>query len=116
MEEILHDLVSDLEKHVKRIKQKQDELDLKLKEVQRQQQYIKRTMEENEGITILGYANLNNIQICDDCISYLSRKAVKISMNNGYRIGIATHPVYGKVNTYHVDVLDMVFDEEFCSE
>lgn len=60
---------------------------------------------------IVGYCNLHNIPIDNKSANFLGRKATKLSKQKGYRIGRVTHPMYGEVNTYHTDILDIVIDE-----
>ena len=110
MENILSMLITELMEHVKRLEKKQKELDIRLKDLEKQHRILKRQMEEYKGISIFEYGEINDIPIFDECISHLSIKASKISRDKGYKIGSTSHPLYGRVNTYHVDVLDEVFE------
>lgn len=65
----------------------------------------------DKEFTIMGYANMNNILVDSKTATALGRKASWLSRENGYYIGGATHPIYGKVNTYHIDILEIVFEE-----
>lgn len=67
----------------------------------------------DKEFTIMGYANMNDILVTNKSANRLGRQASKLSRELGYDIGTASHPVYGRVNTYHLDILDKVFDEMF---
>ena len=60
--------------------------------------------------TITGYISLKNFRVSPDDYSSLGKLATKLSREKGYEIGSAPHPVYGRVNTYSVDILDDVFE------
>ena len=60
--------------------------------------------------TIIGYANLTGVRGIDRKIAAeLGHKASILSRKQGYRIGKEYDAKYGCVNTYHVDILQMVF-------
>ena len=103
------DILMEMAKHLKSIEAKQMEQENLLKTVQNE---LKRKADAmNNQFTIQGYANLHNIYINYKTAAYLSRKAARLTRDKGYRIGSVTHPVFGRVNTYHADILDAVFDE-----
>ncbi len=95
------DILIEMAKHLKSIEAKQKE----------QENLLKTIQNEHNQFTIQGYANLHNISINYKTAAYLSRKAARLTREKGYRIGSATDPVFGSMNTYHVDILDTVFDE-----
>ena len=112
------DLIIAAAQQLKLIEEKQLEQEKELQIFKNEQRVLKGKVDiiNDKEFTILGYFNMHNMHINNNRALYLGKKAAKLSRDNGYCIGSATHPVYGKVNTYHVDILDMVFDEEICSE
>ena len=58
--------------------------------------------------TISGFASIRKQRIDVSRANLLGRKATKLSKEYGYDIGKASDPRYGTVNTYHVDILNMV--------
>ncbi|WP_289022851.1 hypothetical protein [Desulfobacter postgatei] len=61
---------------------------------------------EGEGYyTIVGYCNLHNKKVDSKQAAELGKRAAEICRNNSFSIGSASHPLYGKVNTYPQDVL-----------
>lgn len=58
--------------------------------------------------TISGFASIRKQRIDVSKANLLGRKAAKLSKEYGYDIGKASDPRYGTVNTYHVDILNMV--------
>jgi Rha family phage regulatory protein len=116
------DLIIATAQHLKALEVKQIEHDFKLLELKDEQGIIKNEQRILKGkvdilndkeFTVMGYGNMNNMHLNNQTAQYLGRKASKLSKDKGYKIGSASHPVYGRVNTYHEDVLDEVF-EAFC--
>lgn len=58
--------------------------------------------------TIAGFASVRKQNIDVSTANILGRKASKLSKEYGYDIGKVSDPRYGSVNTYHVDILNMV--------
>ena len=82
-----------------------DKVDERLLEVESRQMTI-----DQRHYTIIGYANLTGIRgVSRDVAAKLGRKAAAMSRKQGYHIGKEYDAKYGMVNTYHVDVLQEVF-------
>lgn len=62
--------------------------------------------------TVAGYASLRGINVDVKRASLLGRKAAKLSREYGVDIGEAHSEVFGRVNTYHVDILAEMFERE----
>lgn len=62
--------------------------------------------------TVAGYASLRGINVDVKRASLLGRKASKLSREYGVDIGEAHSEIFGRVNTYHVDVLAELFENE----
>lgn len=61
---------------------------------------------EGEGYyTIVGYCKLHNKKVDSKQAAELGKRASEICRNQNFSIGSASHPLYGKVNTYPQDVL-----------
>jgi len=58
--------------------------------------------------TIAGFASVRKQKIDVNRANLIGRKAAKLSREYGYDIGKVSDPRYGSVNTYHVDILNMV--------
>lgn len=67
------------------------------------------TTHNEDYYSVAGYASLRGINVDISKASMLGRKASKISKSYGYDIGGAKDPRFGRVNTYHVDILKEVF-------
>lgn len=66
---------------------------------------------EGEGYyTVVGYAKRRHIGVDAGVAAALGKVAAKLCREKNRRIGSAPHPVYGRVNSYPVDVLDRIFD------
>ena len=59
--------------------------------------------------TITGYIALKKYRVRPDDYSRLGKEASRLSKENGYPIGSAPHPTYGRVGVYSSDILDEVF-------
>ena len=59
---------------------------------------------------ITGYISLKKYRVSPKDYSSLGKLATKLSRERGYEIGSAPHPVYGRVNTYSIDILHDVFE------
>lgn len=58
--------------------------------------------------TIAGFASVRKQKIDVNKANLIGRKAAKLSREYGYEVGKVSDPRYGTVNTYHVDILNMV--------
>ena len=107
------DLIIAAAQRIKAVEIKQKEHDDQLKVIQHEQAVIKGKVDiiNDHEFTIMGYANLQNVPVTNKTANRLGRMAARLSRDNGLPIGTVAHPVFGRVNTYHVDVLDDVFDE-----
>ncbi len=70
------------------------------------------TTSPTDFYAVSGYASLRGIQIDISKASILGRKASKLSRESDYPIGEASDPRFGRVNTYHLDILKTIFDQE----
>ena len=64
-----------------------------------------------EYYTVAGYANIRGINVNLTLARPIGKCASNLSRELGYEIGKAHDERYGEVNTYHADVLGMVFDK-----
>ena len=113
-EQLTHiDLIIQLAQQLKILDEKQKEQEERLLLFEQEQKIIKGKVDiiNDKEYTIMGYANLHNIKLNDKAVINLGRMASRISWKKGYSIGSVTHPVFGRASTYHVDILDVVFDE-----
>lgn len=58
--------------------------------------------------TVAGFASVRKQKIDVNRANLIGRKAAKLSREYGYEVGKVSDPRYGTVNTYHVDILNMV--------
>jgi anti-repressor protein len=70
---------------------------------------------QKDFYTVAGYCSLRGLKIEIGKANMLGRKSTKLSNEYGYEIGSASDPRFGKVNTYHLDILSQVIDQE-CSK
>lgn len=63
----------------------------------------------SEYYSIIGFASRIGRRVTNDSALALGKYAGRYSRKHGYPIGEAPDPRYGKVNTYHIDVLESVF-------
>lgn len=63
--------------------------------------------------TIAGYASLRGKNIDINTANVYGRKASKLSRESDYEIGKISDPRFGVVNTYHADILKMVFGGKY---
>ena len=69
------------------------------------------TRPDVDQYTIAGYAKMRGVRIDVDRACFLGRRATMISRMYGYEIGRVRDSRFGKVNTYHLNILKAVFDE-----
>lgn len=87
--------------------------DARLDELKEKQDAMETKLDPVIGMdyfTITGYIALNKYKVNPDDYKTLGKEASKLSKQKGYKIGSAPHPVYGRVGTYHTDILKEVFD------
>lgn len=68
------------------------------------------TTHNEDYFTIAGYASLRGVNIDTSKANMLGRKAAKLSREYGYDIGKVTDSRFGKVNSYHLDILKSIFE------
>ena len=85
------------------------ELDNRLQVVEQKQQQLN---QDNDHFTIKGFCSLHQLDLSNGKMSALSRKAKKLSDVKDYTYHEITDPRWGKVWTYHVDILTELFEFE----
>ena len=68
------------------------------------------TTHNEDYFTIAGYASLRGVNIDTSKANMLGRKATKLSREYSYDIGKVTDTRFGKVNSYHLDILKNIFE------
>jgi anti-repressor protein len=63
----------------------------------------------SEYYSIVGFASRIGRRVTNESALALGKYAGRYSRKHGYPIGEAPDPRYGKVNTYHINVLESVF-------
>ncbi len=63
---------------------------------------------DSEFYTISGYCALRGFKKTTQECNILGRKATKMSKELDYSIGSQSHASYGRVNTYHLDILTQI--------
>ncbi len=61
--------------------------------------------------SITGYANLLNVKVPTQEANQMGRRASVLSKSKGYKIGKVPHERWGSVNSYHEEILDIIFSE-----
>lgn len=70
--------------------------------------HVKALAEGENYFTVVGYCNITERTVDAQQAACYGKQATAICRENGYIIGTAPHPVYGRINTYPRDVLDQV--------
>lgn len=96
----------DTERDLAALKASQDEHEQRLADVETRQTAMERG---TEYFTIVAFANRIGRRITNDKALELGKYAGRYSRKHGFPTGEAPDARYGKVNTYHVDVLESVF-------
>lgn len=97
------------ERRMTQLEETQDKQEQRLLEVESKQMTI-----DKNFYTVAGYANLKGFKgISRKLASDIGRKASGLSRRRGYEVGDEYDARYGKVNTYHEDILKEVFSEMF---
>ena len=81
-------------------------IDTRLQVVEAHQQQLD---QDNDHFTIKGFCSLHGIDLSNGKMSALSRKAKKLSEAKDYAHHEISDPRFGKVKTYHVDILTELF-------
>ena len=102
-------LIAHLAQSAYEIQQKQVEMDNRLIKVEQKQQQLD---QDNDHFTIKGYCTLHRLDLSNGKMSALSKKAKKLSDVKGYTYYEITDPRWGKVRTYHIDILTELFEFE----
>lgn len=85
------------------------ELDNRLQVVEQRQSQLN---QDNDHFTIKGFCSLHDIDLPNGKMSALSKKAKKLSDIKDYTYHEITDPRWGKVRTYHKDILTELFEFE----
>lgn len=91
------------------LEQRQQSEKMKQLESDVKQIEAKITTHNEDYYTVAGYASLRGINVDISKANMLGRKASKLSREYGYDISKIQDPRFGRVNTYHVDILKAVF-------
>ena len=85
------------------------ELDNRLQVVEQKQQQLN---QDNDHFTVKGFCALHKIDLSNGKMSAISKKAKKLSDIKDYTYHEITDPRWGKVKTYHIDILAELFEFE----
>ena len=99
-------LIAHLAQSAYEIQQKQSEMDNRLIKVEQKQQQLD---QDNDHFTIKGFCSLHGLDLSNGKMSAMSKKAKKLSEAKDYAYHEISDPRFGKVKTYHVDILTELF-------
>lgn len=102
-------LIAHFAKQAYLMQQKQSEMDNRLIKIEQKQQQLN---QDNDHFTIKGFCSLHGIDLSNGKMSALSKKAKKLSDVKDYTYHEITDPRWGKVRTYHKDILTELFEFE----
>lgn len=88
---------------------RQDSIEQTIKEVQAKQEAL---TDSSNFFSVLAFANLHEVGLTNGKLVALSKKAGKLSGRLGMAVGTISDPRWGKVKTYHKDVLTELFENE----
>ena len=88
---------------------RQDSIEHTVKEIQAKQEAL---TDSSNFFSVLAFANLHEIGLTNGKLSALSKKAGKYSEKLGMAVGTISDPRWGRVKTYHKDVLTELFELE----
>ena len=91
------------------VAQRQDSMEQAIKEVQAKQEAL---TDSSNFFSVLAFANLHEVGLTNGKLSALSKKAGKLSEKLGMAVGTISDPRWGKVKTYHKDILVELFEHE----
>ncbi len=69
-------------------------------------------VDEITHYTVVGYAKKHGISLKGCYTASLGKKAKQLSTLKGYDVSSVPDPKYGKIGTYHEDILSEVFSEQ----
>lgn len=100
-----------------RIEQEQQRQKLELEKQKARLNLIEqKTNTDSPYWAIMAYANNHGIPLDHEEAKKLGFRASKLSDKMGYKKGKTNHSLFGTVNTYYEEVLDIVFEEYFNGE
>ena len=102
-------LIAHLAQQAYSMQQKQVEMDNRLQVVEQRQSQLN---QDNDHFTIKGFCSFHDIDLSNGKMSALSKKAKKLSDVKDYTYHEITDPRWGKVRTYHKDILTELFEFE----
>ena len=91
------------------VAQRQDSMEQTIREVQAKQEAL---TDSSNFFSVLAFSNLHDVGLTNQQLSGLSRKAGKLSKLHGEPVGTISDPRWGKVKTYHKDILVELFEHE----
>lgn len=94
----------------KTVSEKSDELDRRIHQIEIHQQ------PEPEQFTVMGYANLHGWRIALTEANLIGRRASRLSREQGYGVDKVRDPRFGRVGSYHVEILRQAFAERGFGE
>jgi Rha family phage regulatory protein len=102
---VLEDVLIASLQSMKELREKQEEQSQDI-------QQIKAKIENHpeDYYSIVGYANRLGLSLDYTWASHLGREASQLSRERRVHVGKVSDPRFGQVNTYHVNILDAVFD------
>lgn len=97
-------LLVNQEREIKAIAKSQELIEDRIKEVE-----AKQTTKDENFYTISGYASLHNLRVGTEEAKNLGKQASLLSKASFYPTGKAYDSKYGRINTYHKDILKLTF-------
>lgn len=91
------------------VAQRQDSMEQTIREVQAKQEAL---TDSSNFFSVLAFSNLHDVGLTNGKLVALSKKAGKLSEKLGVAVGTISDPRWGKVKTYHKDVLIELFEKE----
>lgn len=112
--EVLAQIVNrmvEIERQEARVLELSYNLEKEHKRVNKLEHNIRRTITDNDHFTVIAYASLNGIDQSSYNPSVLGKKATSLSKERGYIVTSLPESRYGKVNVYHKEILQQIFEE-----
>lgn len=100
----------ELEKNEARLAMLEEHAHKEHQRANRLENNIRRTITDTNHFTIIGYANLNGIDLSKYHTGTLGRKATKLSKDRGYIVTSVPDSKYGKIGVYHKEIIKEVFE------
>lgn len=95
-------------------------LERQVADLQADMAHVKDTLDAANGqpqmMTVAAYARWHGLRLSMGEIQGAGQRATRYSNQHGYPIETAAHPIHGKVNKYHVDVLRVIFAQRSLLE